>query len=68
MLGFSTQFPVTASVEIFNRYGKIITVLNENNPNWDGTYNGELLPTDDYWFVAKLVDGRTFKGHFTLKR
>ncbi|WP_299111567.1 T9SS type B sorting domain-containing protein [uncultured Winogradskyella sp.] len=68
ILGFSEQFPVTESVEIFNRYGKIITVLNENNQKWDGKYNGKLLPTDDYWFVAKLVDGRTIKGHFTLKR
>ncbi len=30
--------------------------------------NGNVLPTDDYWFVSKLADGRTFKGHFTLKR
>ena len=66
--GFSSRFPVTASVKIFNRYGKIITVLNEDNPNWNGEYNGELLPTDDYWFVAELLDGRVFRGHFTLKR
>ncbi|MTE26694.1 T9SS type B sorting domain-containing protein [Winogradskyella sp. ZXX205] len=65
--GFSTQFPVTASVEVFNRYGKMITILDKDNPKWDGKYNGLLLPTDDYWFVAKLADGRTFKGHFTLK-
>jgi gliding motility-associated-like protein len=66
--GFSTEFPVTVSVEIFNRYGKTIAILNENNPKWDGKYNGKLLPTADYWFIAKLVDGRTYKGHFTLKR
>ncbi|MFC0606052.1 T9SS type B sorting domain-containing protein [Winogradskyella pulchriflava] len=66
--GFSSQFPVTARVDIFNRYGKHLAILNDNNPKWDGTYNGQLLPTDDYWFVAKLIDGRTFKGHFTLKR
>ncbi|MBV7269886.1 T9SS type B sorting domain-containing protein [Winogradskyella luteola] len=68
ILGFSTQFPVTARVEIFNRYGKIITILTENNQKWDGKYNGKLLPTDDYWFIATLLDGRTIKGHFTLKR
>ncbi len=66
--GFSTQFPVSSAVQIFDRYGKIITTLNRNNPRWDGTYNGALLPTDDYWFIAELQDGRTFKGHFTLKR
>jgi len=34
---------------------------------WDGFFNGEKLPTDDYWFHVKLQDGRIFKSHFTLK-
>ena len=66
--GFSSQFPVTTTVKIFNRYGKLITILNQENPEWNGQYNGKLMPTDDYWFEAILADGRTFKGHFTLKR
>ncbi|WP_391595164.1 T9SS type B sorting domain-containing protein [Winogradskyella sp.] len=66
--GYSSLFPVSATVKIFNRFGKIITILTETNPVWDGRFNGELLPTDDYWFVAKLNDGRTYSGHFTLKR
>lgn len=66
--GLSSEFEMTAKVEIFNRYGKLLSILNPNNPKWDGTHNGELLPTDDYWFVAKFLDGRTYKGHFTLKR
>ncbi|MCB0400022.1 MAG: T9SS type B sorting domain-containing protein, partial [Winogradskyella sp.] len=66
--GFSSQFPVTTTVKIFNRYGKLITILNPSNSQWDGNYNGKLLPSDDYWFEAELVDGRTFKGHFALKR
>lgn len=66
--GFSAEFPVTASVQIFDRYGTLLTVLNGNNTAWDGYFNGELMPSSDYWFVAKLLDGRTFKGHFSLKR
>lgn len=66
--GFSSQFPVTTTVKIFNRYGKLITILNQENPEWNGQYNGKLMPTDDYWFEAILADGRTFKRHFTLKR
>jgi gliding motility-associated-like protein len=66
--GFSLEFPVTAKVEVFNRYGKLITVLDQNNPSWDGTYNGEVLPMSDYWFFADLMDGRIYRGHFTLKR
>lgn len=66
--GLSSEFESSARVEIFNRYGKLLKVLNRANPNWDGRYNGVLLPTDDYWFVAKFLDGRTYTGHFTLKR
>jgi gliding motility-associated-like protein len=59
----------TAEVTIFDRFGKLITVLNAANPSWDGTFNGKLLPASDYWFVAKIND--TFpetKGHFSLIR
>lgn len=68
ILGVSTQFPITTSIKIFNRFGKLITILDDDNPKWDGSYNGALLPTDDYWFEAVLIDGRTFRNHFTLKR
>jgi gliding motility-associated-like protein len=66
--GFSSQFPTSSIVQIYNRYGKLIAVLNEYSPYWDGSFNGNEMPTDDYWFRAKLIDGRTFNGHFTLKR
>lgn len=58
-----------AEVRIFDRYGKLITILNHSNPAWDGTYNGNLLPSTDYWFVAKL-DNITpeIKGHFAMVR
>ncbi len=66
--GFSSQFLITAKIEIFDRFGKLLTVLDQNNTSWDGTSNGALMPTSDYWFVAHLQDGRMLKGHFTLKR
>lgn len=66
--GFSSQFPITAKIEIFDRFGKLLTILDQNKASWDGTFNGVLMPTSDYWFIAHLQDGRTFKGHFTLKR
>lgn len=68
ILGFSSNLPITASIQIFDRYGKLLTVLNENTPSWDGRFNGFLMPTSDYWFMASFADGRTLKGHFTLKR
>lgn len=61
-------FPV-ASVAIFDRYGQLMTVLNNKNPYWDGKLNGEIVPSSDYWFVANLGNNTPeIKGHFTLKR
>lgn len=57
-----------ASIKIFDRYGKLIKVLNAIYPSWNGTYIGEELPADDYWFQINFVDGKIIKGHFSLKR
>lgn len=54
---------------IYDRYGKLIKELKgDDTTGWDGTSNGTLMPTDDYWYVIHLEDGRTTRGHFTLKR
>lgn len=55
-------------ISIFDRYGKLITQVNTMSAGWNGTYNGKLMPADDYWFVIELKDGRSAKGHFALKR
>jgi len=55
-------------LKIFDRYGKFIKQINPLERGWDGTFNGHLLPNDDYWFQVLLEDGRDFRGHFTLKR
>lgn len=55
-------------VSIYNRYGKLITTQDANSSGWDGSYNGSQLPNTDYWFTANFGNGRTFTGHFALKR
>lgn len=56
-------------VQIFDRYGKFIRQFDTtSNVGWDGTSQGRPLPASDYWFRAILHDGRSFNGHFTLKR
>ncbi len=55
-------------ISIFNRNGKLLKSLNPNSNGWNGTYNGNLLRSDDYWFLITLNSGETIKGHFTLKR
>lgn len=58
-----------ASVHIFDRYGKLISILNANNPGWDGTYHKIILPASDYWYVLKIDENSPeIRGHFSLKR
>lgn len=56
---------------IFDRYGKLIKQLDVAGPGWDGNYNGQPLPSTDYWFkIEYAFDGqqREASGHFAMKR
>lgn len=53
---------------IYDRYGKLIKALVNNQDSWDGTFNGKTLPATDYWFVVKLQNGKELRSHFSLKR
>lgn len=58
-------------VFIYNRYGKLLSVLSPNNPKWDGTYAGNPMPSSDYWYSVKYYHNDTYssyQSHFTLKR
>lgn len=58
-----------AQVVIFDRYGKLILVLNATKSSWDGMLNKQLLPADDYWYTLKIDALSPVKtGHFSLKR
>ena len=64
---FSSTEP-NMQIFIYDRYGKMVKTLNGNSSGWNGTLEGELLPSDDYWFVVKRQNGKEYKGHFTMKR
>ena len=68
VIGTNAQFNQIETVQIFNRYGKFITQLNSQQTGWNGTLNGNQLPSDDYWYIAKFLDGKTYTGHFALRR
>jgi gliding motility-associated-like protein len=55
-------------VSIFDRYGKLLKQMDQNSAGWNGTYSGQQLPSDDYWFTLILDNGTGIKGHFSLKR
>jgi gliding motility-associated-like protein len=66
--GVNADFNTNSIIFIYDRYGKLITKINTNSRGWDGTFNGNPLPADDYWYTVKLEDGREATGHFSLKR
>jgi gliding motility-associated-like protein len=58
-------------VFLYDRYGKFISNLTSNSVGWDGTYLGNKLPSDDYWFVIYYDENgisKTHRSHFSLKR
>ncbi|MFT6796972.1 MAG: gliding motility-associated-like protein, partial [Maribacter sp.] len=66
---------ITSEVDIYvyDRHGKLLTRLDPLGPGWDGTYNGQLMTSTDYWFKAFFrneLDNTPvfFNGHFSLKR
>lgn len=61
------EFFDSATVSIFDRYGKLIIHSSTGIFSWDGTFNGRKLPEADYWYRIR-VDTEEFRGHFSLKR
>ena len=60
-----------AKIYIFDRYGKLMKQISSTGLGWDGTYNGHLMPSDDYWFTVDYLEGtitKQFKAHFAMKR
>lgn len=72
IIGVSKNFYKSGKISIFNRYGKLITNFTIDEIGWDGTYNGKVLPSNDYWFHVTLVNqkdiSRMRNGNFSLIR
>ena len=54
-------------VSVFDRFGRLLKQLRSGD-SWNGTFNAQPLPADDYWFVLSYNDQKVFKGHFSLER
>lgn len=62
-------------VQIYDRFGKFLKQLDEKDLGWDGRYNGNPLPSSDYWFKLSYTDdngqrsvAKYINNHFSLKR
>ncbi|ARV07894.1 hypothetical protein BTO04_14850 [Polaribacter sp. SA4-10] len=72
--GANKTFYPNSSINIFNRFGKLMAQVPIDSQGWNGTFNGKTLPSDDYWFNIQLIPADTSKypilkkGHFSLLR
>ncbi|WP_310556140.1 T9SS type B sorting domain-containing protein [Flavobacterium sp.] len=60
-----------AKVYLFDRYGKLLKQISPTSEGWNGIYNGQPLPADDYWFTVTYMENgqeKIFKSHFAMKR
>ena len=58
-----------AKLTVYDRFGRIIFLSDGNyQNNWNGTYNGGLLPVDSYHFVIDLsmYDKKPVRGIVTI--
>ena len=70
---FSISNQLNAKIQIFDRYGKLLKEIRPSGDGWDGSYNGAMLPSSDYWFVLYYNEPVTgepvlLNAHFSLKR
>ncbi len=66
--GINNRLNAETIIYIFDRYGKLLKQISPLGQGWDGTFNGNQMPSSDYWYTVQLEDGRNIKGHFSLKR
>ena len=59
-----------AIIKVYNKRGVMVFVTEGFDHPWDGTMNGEILPSDSYFFTIdlKLKSKRTYKGIVTILR
>jgi gliding motility-associated-like protein len=66
--GTGENHQIKSWLYVFDRHGKLLDGFSASDLGWDGNYHGNPLPSDDYWYVIELEDGRILKGHFSLVR
>jgi hypothetical protein len=71
--GVSEQFYKSIDIQIYNRFGKQLHLINTfNSTGWDGQFKGKLQPENTYWYIYKIQDLDdnyiTKTGNFSLIR
>jgi gliding motility-associated-like protein len=56
------------SVQIYNRFGKLLYESADYKNDWNGTYNGSPLPSASYYYLIKSSEKGIIKGVVNLVR
>jgi gliding motility-associated-like protein len=56
-----------ANLVILNKWGLKVFESGDYKNDWDGTYKGNNLPEDSYFYILNVI-GRTYKGVVTIRR
>ncbi len=59
-------FPI--KVNIYNRFGKLVYRSDNYQNDWNGYYNGNILPKGTYYYIIKDASGNIFKGPVSIIR
>uniref|UniRef100_UPI003569BEC5 T9SS type B sorting domain-containing protein n=1 Tax=Lutibacter sp. TaxID=1925666 RepID=UPI003569BEC5 len=72
VLGNDTNNIQISAIYVYDRFGKLVADVDLTGDGWDGFYNGERLPSADYWYLVKFTDqhgdSREKQGHLSLIR
>ncbi|MGZ3883202.1 MAG: T9SS type B sorting domain-containing protein [Bacteroidia bacterium] len=56
-------------LKIYNRYGQVIFTSSGYNNDWDGSYQGNVVPTGTYFYILDTgTDKGKYKGTVTILR
>jgi gliding motility-associated-like protein len=67
----STQQFDKAIVKVYNKKGLLVFETKGFDSSWDGSFNGELMPVDTYYYTIDLklsYTKKTYKGTVTILR
>ena len=55
-----------ALIQVFNRWGQIVFEGHGSGDPWDGTWNGNIVPTGSYIYTVDLFNGTKYCGIVTV--
>ncbi len=55
-------------VEVVDRYGHSVYRNEAYQGDWDGTYEGQMLPEGTYYYLVTGAEGNVHKGPLTILR